>query len=194
MRSDNIRQASFLVVAGLGLLVSGCHTTGSGFYDPDGLIVPEVSVPAIPVRNEANVRLPETVKAYSIGRYKDPSDPRIMHERHVVYRQEVDSDWRLASNSGRQILIGPTMTDAPLDQNPALLEKELAIEVQRQRELSVKQEDANEFLAQQNATLNQVLLLMNERLKMLEGEKEKSKEVEINFLEKDFGAEKGGEL
>lgn len=183
--SNNKRQASCLVMVGLSLLTLGCQTVKSGFYDPDGLIVPEVSVPAIPVRNEANVRLPETIKAYSVGRYKDPSDPRIMHERHVIYRQERDSEWRLASNSGRQILVGPTMTDAPLDQSPALLEKELALEVQRQRELSVKQEEANESLAQQNAALSQVILLMNERLKMLEAKSSEPKSLEVEFLEKE---------
>tara|TARA_B100000989_G_C19528016_1_gene467998 strand:+ start:1814 stop:2407 length:594 start_codon:yes stop_codon:yes gene_type:complete len=168
MKSSNRRQAMCVIALILGLFAVGCQTVESGFYDPDGLIVPEVSIPSIPVKNESNVRLPESIKAYPIGRYQDPSDPRIMHERHVIYRREFDSDWRLSANSGRQILIGPTMTDAPLDQNPALLEKELAIEVQRQRELSAKQEETNEFLSQQNAALSQVILLMNERLKMLE--------------------------
>lgn len=185
MKSRKRRWVMRAIALMLGVLAGGCQTMESGFYDPDGLIVPEVSIPSIPVKNEANVRLPEAIRAYSIGRYQDPSDPRIMHERHVIYRRESDSDWRLSANSGRQILVGPTMTDAPLDQNPALLEKELAIEVQRQRELSAKQEETNEFLAQQNAALSQVILLMNERLKMLETSNGGASNVDISLSELD---------
>jgi len=40
-----------------------------------------------------SVRVPETVKAYPVGRYTDPNFPDQMHERHTVYRREQSADW-----------------------------------------------------------------------------------------------------
>ena len=34
------------------------------------------------------IRTPETVKAYPVGRYTDPNFPDEMHERHTLYRRE----------------------------------------------------------------------------------------------------------
>ena len=61
------------------------------------------AAPYIPLKNEANVRLPEHVKAYAVNRYIDPANQRIMHERHVMYRIEEDASWRLATDEGKQI-------------------------------------------------------------------------------------------
>jgi hypothetical protein len=33
------------------------------------------------------IRTPETVKAYPVGRYTDPNFPEEMHERHTLYRR-----------------------------------------------------------------------------------------------------------
>jgi hypothetical protein len=38
-------------------------------------------------------RYPEVLHAYHIGRYADPNDDLIMHERHVVYRVEDNTRW-----------------------------------------------------------------------------------------------------
>ena len=39
------------------------------------------------------IRTPETVKAYPVGRYTDPNFPEEMHERHTLYRREQSADW-----------------------------------------------------------------------------------------------------
>ena len=41
-----------------------------------------------------NVRTPELVKIYGVNRYVDPVDPRMMHERHAVYRLEEQPHWK----------------------------------------------------------------------------------------------------
>ena len=40
-------------------------------------------------------RYPEVLHAYHIGRYADPNDDLIMHERHAVYRVEDNTRWNL---------------------------------------------------------------------------------------------------
>jgi hypothetical protein len=54
-----------------------------------------VSVPATAIGADdvREVRTPEIVKAYPVGRYIDPSFPDEMHERHTVYRREHAAEW-----------------------------------------------------------------------------------------------------
>ena len=42
---------------------------------------------------DSTVRYPEVVRAYHFGRYVDPDDDLVMHERHVVYRVEQNTRW-----------------------------------------------------------------------------------------------------
>lgn len=51
-------------------------------------------------KRDDDIGLPEQVKAYSIGRYVDPSDPNALHERHTIYRREQNAHWNLASTRG----------------------------------------------------------------------------------------------
>lgn len=89
-----------------------------------------------PVGSEANVLMPSMIKAYGIGRYQDPVDSRIMHERHVVYRLEQEPRWRYNVDSSKQILIGNTISASKCTYQPALLDKEIAIELQKQRAIN----------------------------------------------------------
>ena len=45
------------------------------------------------------VRTPETVKAYPVGRYTDPNFPEEMHERHTLYRREQSAEWNYRPSS-----------------------------------------------------------------------------------------------
>jgi hypothetical protein len=55
-------------------------------------------------------RASKIVKVYGIGRYVDPGDGRIMHERHVVYRLEEDSGWTLQPSANQpEVLLGPIL-------------------------------------------------------------------------------------
>ena len=86
---------------------------------------PEQPPTHIPLQSEANVSIPGTIKAYPVARYIDPSNPRIMHERHVIYRREEDEQWRLASNARKQILIGNLMSDSRQERHAAPYAQEL---------------------------------------------------------------------
>ena len=46
------------------------------------------------------VRYPELVRAYHFGRYVDPNNDLVMHERHEVYRVEQNTRWDLHSATG----------------------------------------------------------------------------------------------
>ena len=123
--------------------------------------------PCIPLKNEANVRLPEHVKAYAVNRYIDPANQRIMHERHVMYRIEEDPSWRLATDESKQILIGNTMTDGKLNYNPILMEKELALELHRQRVINEILQSHSDMLIDTSAGLNKDHEVMLERSEQL---------------------------
>ena len=43
--------------------------------------------------DNSNVRYPEVIHAYHVGRYADPNDGLVMHEQHVVYRVEENTRW-----------------------------------------------------------------------------------------------------
>lgn len=124
--------------------------------------------PCIPLKNEANVRLPEHVKAYAVNRYIDPANQRIMHERHVMYRIEEDPSWRLTTDESKQILIGNTLTDGKLNYNPVLMEKELALELHRQRVINEVLQSHSDILIDTSAGLNkdhEVMLKRSEQLR-----------------------------
>jgi hypothetical protein len=56
------------------------------------------------------VRQTEQVKVYGVNRYVDPADPRIMHERHAIYRIEQKPAWVTRSkNQSGEILLGPIL-------------------------------------------------------------------------------------
>jgi hypothetical protein len=58
----------------------------------------------------ANVRQAEVVKVYGLNRYVDPADPRIMHERHAIYRVEQQPGWVTRSKTrADEILLGPIL-------------------------------------------------------------------------------------
>jgi len=72
--------------------------------------VPRTPIPSGPIGTVANVRQAEQVKVYGVNRYIDPADPRIMHERHAIYRVEQKSAWVTRSkNQSGEILLGPVL-------------------------------------------------------------------------------------
>ena len=52
-----------------------------------------------------SVRYSENIKAYNIGRYVDPANQLVMHERHVVYRVETTAKWNLYPNAPATVAI-----------------------------------------------------------------------------------------
>jgi hypothetical protein len=52
------------------------------------------------------VRTPETVKAYPVGRYTDPNFSNEMHERHTLYRREQTADWNYRPSQPQTLPLG----------------------------------------------------------------------------------------
>jgi hypothetical protein len=68
-----------------------------------------VKVPgrAIAADDAQQVRTPETVKAYPVGRYTDPNFPDQMHERYTLYRREQATDWNYRPSRTYSLNLGP---------------------------------------------------------------------------------------
>jgi hypothetical protein len=68
------------------------------------------SLPNPPIGDARNVREAESVKVYGMNRYVDPSDPRVLHERHAIYRVEQQPRWVTQSDRKQNaILLGPIL-------------------------------------------------------------------------------------
>lgn len=102
-----------------------------------------------PQRTES-VRYAENVKAYPVGRYVDPNNDLIMHERHTIYRVETTAKWNLHPNDPPSVPLGPPV--AVIDSakiNPPVNAAVVA-EVNRQRALT-------QALLEQGVSMNQTL-------------------------------------
>jgi hypothetical protein len=91
-----------IIAAALLAALAGCETPKKKPAEP-----PLLS--EIPYGSTQNVRSGEIVKAYPIARYVDPSNKRVMHEKHTVYRLERATSWRLNPPEGKYdaVLLGP---------------------------------------------------------------------------------------
>jgi hypothetical protein len=90
--------------------------------------------PQQPPAKVSGVRYPEIIGAYHVGRYADPNDDLIMHERHTVYRVEENSRWDLHPNAG------VSSTTIPRDAafSPAPVNDDILAEVNSQRLATVE--------------------------------------------------------
>jgi hypothetical protein len=59
------------------------------------------------------LRTPETVKGYPVGRYVDPDFPKVMHERHTLYRQEESPAWNTQTGAPYSLALGPVARSNP---------------------------------------------------------------------------------
>jgi hypothetical protein len=136
---------------------------------------PEQPPTHIPLQSEANVSIPGTIKAYPVARYVDPSNPRIMHERHVIYRREEDEHWRLASNARQQILVGNLMSDSRQERHAAPYAQELPNLLRKNQEEAQALNQTMQSQMQQNGAivdsmrnLGKGLQSLNDRLGVVE--------------------------
>jgi hypothetical protein len=142
-----------------------------------------------PIGTVSNVRQAELVKVYGVNRYVDPADPRIMHERHAIYRVEQQPAWVTRSkNQSGQILLGPILGLHRPEYSPEPLPGETARDLaeakrglqdttkdlQSMRDGQQKLADNVQSLAEQTLDgqrkLTSAVGLLNERIKKLEGQ------------------------
>jgi hypothetical protein len=84
-------------------LVSGCATR----KEVRSIQPAEVPGTAVAAAEMPEIRTPETVKAYPVGRYTDPNFPEEMHERHTLYRKEQSADWNYHPSRPQALPLGP---------------------------------------------------------------------------------------
>jgi hypothetical protein len=101
---------NYLITFLILCLCSGCATHHTVNPKPVAAVVADSK------DDEAEVETPDTVKAYPVGRYSDPNDPDVMHERHTLYRREESADWNYQPNAPYALplaRLGPTATSNP---------------------------------------------------------------------------------
>ncbi|MGA2751585.1 MAG: hypothetical protein ABSG59_22695 [Verrucomicrobiota bacterium] len=128
-------------------------------------------------------RYPEVLHAYHIGRYADPNDDLIMHERHVVYRVEDNTRWNFhlgPVDGNLPALPSRDATFAPAPVNDAILaevnsQKAATAQIMIQaRTLSAALAQFQTALQQTKTNLQETLILrasvdaMKQRLDALE--------------------------
>jgi hypothetical protein len=93
-------------------------------------LVPAAPQPAPTVES---VRYPENIKAYPVGRYLDPNNALVMHERHTIYRVETTAQWNLNPNTPAAVPLGPVVGLIDPARREAPMNAEAVAEVNRQK-------------------------------------------------------------
>lgn len=93
--------------------------------------------------SEGSLRAPERVKGYPVGRYIEPDDSKVMHERHTVYRVEQDADWNLRPAEEYDLPLGPSIAVS----DPATVNNPYAADLENQL---FNQKAYNASISQQN--------------------------------------------
>jgi hypothetical protein len=146
--------------------------------------VPGTTLPGDDIES---VRYSENIKAYNVGRYVDPNNTLVMHERHVLYRVETTAKWNLHPNAPATVALGPAVQIIdPAHQNGPTTAEVIA-EVNRQKAATqtvIDQGkrlnntltqvstalDASKQIAEQNQQLRTEIDLTKQRLDLLETE------------------------
>jgi hypothetical protein len=93
------------------------------------------------------IRTPETVKAYPVGRYTDPNFPDEMHERHTLYRREQSAGWNYHPSQPHALPLGPVV--AVSDPSPSYYAKTNA------EQINAQQKAYAEALLEQNRAMKE---------------------------------------
>ena len=129
------------------LLLSACSTT------PKLTLHPQQT----PATSADDVRYPEVLHAYHVGRYADPNDDLIMHEQHVVYRVEENTRWNFHPGPADGNLPASPSRDAAFV--PAPVNDDILAEVNSQRlattQIMLQARTLSAALAQFQAALQQ---------------------------------------
>ena len=124
------------------------------------------------------IRTPETVKAYPVGRYTDPNFPDEMHERHTLYRREQAADWNYRPSQPQALPLGPLA--AVSDPSPSYYAATNA------EQINAQQKAYAEALLEQNR-------VMKERIDALQKNESviQSLQGEVERLKKELDSKKG---
>src|SRR2546422_252533 len=112
--------------------------------------VPGMTLPSDGIES---VRYSENIKAYNVGRYIDPNNALVMHERHVVYRVETTAKWNLPPNAPATVALGPAVQIIDPARKDGPTTAEVIAEVSRQKAATQTVIDQGKRL---NDTLTQI--------------------------------------
>jgi hypothetical protein len=162
-------------------------------FQPAAPAKENTSLPNFPIGSVRNVRESESVKVYGMNRYVDPSDPRVLHERHAIYRVEEQPHWVTQSNGKRNaILLGPILGLRNAQYAPEPLPGEAARDLvqtkqglqeanrdihaiqQNQEKLATTVQSLAEQTLDAQRKLTNLVSTLNGRLKRIEGGNEES--------------------
>jgi len=139
------------------LFLSACTTT------PKVTLRPQQPPAAT---DTTGTRYPEVLHAYHIGRYADPNDDLVMHERHVVYRVEDNTRWNFHPDPVDGNLPGLPSRDAAF--TPAPVNDAILAEVNSQKattaQIMIQARTLSAALAQFQTALQQTKTNIQETL------------------------------
>jgi len=165
-----------LLAIAFTVLVSSCSSWKKPPSPPPFVLVDE-KPKSLTTEQKRNLRSPETLKKYAIGRYVDPSNGLVMHEAHDVYRVEATSKWNRRPLRAKSRIDDPNPRslalhhEAELNQFRQSLRRERASAkaamaatetMQTQIKPLAKAVENAKALAEQNAILRQKLRAQNQ--------------------------------
>jgi hypothetical protein len=103
-----------------------------------------------PAEGIESIRYSENIKAYPVGRYVEPNNNLVMHERHTVYRVETTTKWNLHPNGAVTVPLGPPLAVVDPAKSLAPVNAEVIAEVNRQK-------TATQALLDQGTKIDQTL-------------------------------------
>ena len=166
------------------LLLSACASNRTPRLLNMSRPVPGTTLPGDDIES---VRYSENIKAYNVGRYVDPNNALVMHERHVAYRVETTAKWNLHPNAPATVALGPAVQIIDPARKDGPTTAEIIAEVNRQKAATqtvIDQGkrlndslmhissalDASKQVAEQNRQLRTEIDLTKQRLDLLETE------------------------
>lgn len=154
-------------------LLAGCATR----KEVRSVRPPEAPTVTVAAERIQEIRTPETVKAYPVGRYTDPNFPEEMHERHTLYRREQSSDWNYQPSQPQALPLGPVV--AVSNPSPSYYAKTNA------EQINAQQKAYAEALLEQNR-------VMKERIEALQKSEStiNSLQSEVERLKKELDSKK----
>jgi hypothetical protein len=115
----------------------------------------EVPGTILPAEGIESIRYSENLKAYPVGRYVDPNNSLVMHERHTIYRVETTAKWNLHPNDPVTVPLGPPIGVLDPARRETPVNAEVLAEVNRQK-------FATQALLDQSAKLDSTLSQLSE--------------------------------
>lgn len=128
------------------VFLTGCATN----QKPHVTVMNTMPARPQPAQSVESVRYPENLKGYAVGRYVDPNNNLVMHERHTVYRVETTAQWNLNPNAPVTVPLGPAIGLIDPARRDAPVNSEVVAEVNRQKA-------ATQALLDQGTRLDQTL-------------------------------------